>query len=120
MDGTIPRGSEPPLTMQAVVIGGVANGMIIKSMLADAERIELAAPDYVKPLAYSKQETADVEMKRDVYEVCTIFLSGSQGAPIPFGLCVLTGRSLAWAFSEMVKGFAKNVINELSAENLKQ
>lgn len=106
--------------MQAIVIGGVAHGMIIKSMLANAERIELAAPDYIKPVVYSKQSQPDVEMKRDVYEVCTLFLPNAEGVGIPFGLCILEGKPMVWAFSELVKGFAQNVINEQSAENLKQ
>lgn len=118
MDGSMPGRPPGPQTMQAIVIGGAANGVIIPSMLIDATVIELGRPDYVKPLERSTQAQPDVEMEKDRYDVCTIFLSDSENNPIPFGICVLQGKPMVWAFSELVKGFAQNVINQ-SKENLK-
>lgn len=112
--------NDRPRWMQAIVVGGAANGMIVNQVLVDAERIELSRPDYIKPLAYSDQKEPEVERVRDTYQVCTLWLQGEQPDPVPFGLIIEDGKTVRWAVSELCKGFAQNVINELSAEKLSQ
>lgn len=114
------RPQKPPEQyMQAIVIGGPANGMILSKVLVTAKKIELARPEHVKPLESSGQQVPDVEMTKCTYQVCTIMLDQGDGRFTPFGLVVEEGKPMIWAFSELVRGFAQNVINETKAENLK-
>ena len=104
--------------MQAIVIGGAAHGMIIQSMRADATRIELRRPDYIKPLASPGQQHIETEDIFDEYEVCTIFLTGDNPeVPVPFGLVIESGKTVVWAMSELVKGFAQNVADLIAQRN---
>jgi hypothetical protein len=109
---------DAPKFMQAIVIGGAANGMVIERMRVDAEIIELSRPEYIKPLAYSKQYTPDVKYECDKYHVCTIWLGAGGPAMVPFGLVIVEGMTVVQAYSELVKGFARNAIHEQSAKEL--
>lgn len=123
LDGTIPTEPAPPPPpkwMQAIVIGGAANGMIIKQMLVEAESIQLSRPEYLKPLAYSKQEQVEAEYIRDTYNVATLWLDNATDYPVPFGLVIHESMTVLQAYSELVRGFSENVIMQLAAENLSQ
>ena len=106
--------------MQGIVIGGVADGVIIPSMRADATFIELGRPTHLKPLAYAKQPAPEVAKETDVYQVCTLYIDAGGPAPIPFGIVILEGTTVVHAFSELVKGFAENVQTKMTAELLQQ
>lgn len=106
--------------MDCVVVGGAANGLILKEIRPDAQWIELARPDYIKPLASSFQNTPEVMHEKDVYEIHPLELHNSDNPAVPniFGIAVVEGQSLTWAFSQIVTGFVNDYTAKLLAEGI--
>jgi len=106
--------------MDVVVIGGCANGVLLKKIRTDATFIELARPDYIKPLKSALQKHPEVVKEKDRYEVHPIGLTNSGFDPRThiFGVAVIHGQSLTWAFSQLVIGYVENVTSKLVAEGL--
>lgn len=105
--------------MDCIVVGGVAGGTLLRNIRQDAQHIQLARPDYVKPLASSRQENPEVVKEKDVYEVHPIQLVNSVAhQPSIFGIAVVEGETLTWAFSQLVIGYVENETNKLVAEGL--
>lgn len=106
-------------TMQCVVIGGVAHGVVLPNLSTEAETIALQRPIYIKPLAYSKQEMPEVEKESSTYNINIFYLPDDEGNTVPFGLAIVEDQSPVWAMSRLVEGFARHHLNQLAAENLK-
>ena len=100
--------------MDCIVVGGCANGVLLRQMRADATFIELARPDYIKPLESSFQDHPEVVKEKDRYEVHPLSLTNTDsGTRHLFGIAVIEGESLTWAFSQLVIGYVENVTNKL-------
>lgn len=108
-----------PDVMDVIVIGGCANGVLLRKVKTDARYIELSRPDYIKPLASARQKTPEVVKEKDTYEVHPIGLTNTgENDTHVFGLAVVAGQSLTWAYSQLVIGFVQNVTNQLMADGL--
>lgn len=119
-DGTVTpiNRKRPDPTMQCIVVGGVANGVLIPSMRRDADIIELGRPTHAKPLTH---KDADIEFAKetDVYEINIIYFPGKPGADvIPFGLAIVQGQTPAWAMTQLVKAFVIHAVDELKKETI--
>ncbi len=101
--------------MDCIIVGGCANGTVLVKIRADANWIELARPDYIKPLEHSYQDTPEVINESDTYEIHPISLTNTTRDRAVFGIGVIEGKSLTLAFSEIVKGYCENVTTKLLA-----
>lgn len=99
--------------MDAIVIGGCANGVVLQKIRMDASWIELKRPDYIKPLASAFEKMPEVVNESDKYEVHAIQLTNSNRHQAVFGLCVVEGMSLTEAFSELCKSHVEVVTQRL-------
>jgi hypothetical protein len=108
----------PDVTMQGIVIGGVANGVLIKSLKVGTELIELGRPTHAKPM---ESPHADIEFAKETDRYCvnTFFLPGEYDRILPFALVTLEGKTPSWAMTQLVKGFVLQATEELKKENLK-
>jgi hypothetical protein len=105
--------------MDCVVIGGCADGLLLRDLRVDAQMIELQRPDYIKPLASALQSNPEVIKQKDVYEVHPIGLRNTEeSGPIIFGIAVVADKSLTWAFSQLVISHVENTTNKLVNEGL--
>lgn len=102
--------------MDCIVIGGCANGVLLKKIRQDASFIELKRPDYVKPLESSTQIAPDICHETDVYEVHPLGLYDAARRCNVFGLAVLKGKTLAWGFSQLVIGYTENTTAKLISQ----
>jgi len=105
--------------MDCIIVGGCANGTVLQKIRADANWIELTRPDFIKPLEHSYQTVPEVINESDTYEVHPIALVNSEprGAAV-FGIAVVEGESLTWAFTELAKGYCENVTTKLIAAGI--
>jgi len=106
-----------PDTMDCVVVGGCADSTILHGVLTTAERIELARPEYVKPLASSDQLQPDVAKETDTYTVHPVLLEDADSAAI-VGIAVVAGKNLTWALTQLISGYVENTTNKLIADGL--
>ena len=114
-----PTNPEVAAGMDCIVVGGCANGLLLKKIRMDATWIELQRPDYIKPLASAFQENPDIMHESDKYEVHPISLKNSdQPRPAIFGIAVVEGESLTWAFTQLVTGFVENYTRKLLDEGI--
>ncbi len=105
--------------MDAIVVGGCANGLILQRIRMDASWIELKRPDYIKPLASAFEDMPDVMHESDKYEVHAIQLVNTEtNAPAIFGIAVVEGMSLTDAFSELCKSHVEGVTQRLMRAGL--
>lgn len=108
-----------PPTMATVVVGGCADGVLINEMRTDAQWIELARPAYVKPLSSSIQKNPEVVKDSDKYEVHPVsFTNTGDTRGHVYGIAVVEGQTLTWAFTQLVIGYVENTTNELLAKGL--
>ena len=106
--------------MDCIVIGGCASGLLLREIKMDATWIELKRPDHIKPLKSAFQDMPEIMHESDKYEVHPISLVNSSmpGRGHVFGIAVVEGKSLTWAFGELVKAHVENVTMKLRAANL--
>lgn len=104
--------------MDCVIVGGCAAGLVLPKVRMDAQWIELSRPDYIKPLENSLQTTPEVVNESDHYEIHPIQLHNSPGNRAIFAIAVVEGRSLTWAFGQLVKGYSNDLLARLAAANL--
>ncbi len=90
-----------PKTMNCVVVGGVADGLFIKNVVVGKGFIEMSRPTHVKPLESSSQQDIQVDKESDVYEIHPIKLTNSDNSEFIYGICVVQGQSLTWAFDQL-------------------
>ncbi len=105
--------------IDVIVVGGAADGQLLRGVNPDAQFFELSRPDYIKPLESKSQDQPEVVREKDIYELHPLSLRDS-GNPVPhlFGVAVIDGQSLSWAFSQLVIGYVENVTQKLVAEGL--
>ena len=111
---------QPPKTaMDCIVVGGCAAGTLLRNIKPDATFIELSRPEYIKPLETPNQTMPDVHKEKDVYEVHPISLQNSDAQkPVIFGIAVVEGQTLTWAFSQLVIAFVEYTTAQLISEGL--
>jgi hypothetical protein len=110
-----------PALMDCIVCGGPANGVLLKQIKQEAQWIELARPDYIRPLASAFQKHPEIVRTEAKYEIHPVGLrnSGEVETHI-FGIAVVEGESLTWAFSQLVIGYVENVTQKLLADGIIQ
>lgn len=101
------------LKCDCIVVGGCANGLLLREVWADAEGFELSRPDYIKPIADTLQKMPEVAKVRDTYVLHPLGLTNDDGAKHLFAIAVVEGKSLTWAFSQLVISHVENVTNKL-------
>jgi len=105
--------------IDCIVVGGAANGTVLKKIRADAQFIELSRPEYIKPLKSSYQSTPDVVNESDEYEVHPIGLRNTNSPQQTlFAIAVVKGKSLTWGFTQLVVGYVENETQKLVAEGI--
>jgi hypothetical protein len=111
---------DAPLAMPCVVVGGCADGVMIPRMLAGANFVVLSRPDHIKPLAISTQTVPEVAHAEDEYEVHVMSLTNSDRPTegVLFGIAVIKGQSLVWAFTKLLGGYSESVARKLLAAGL--
>ena len=109
----------PKKKMDCIVVGGCANGVLLKDLHPDAQFIRLSRPDYVKPLTEPNQTVPDIENIEDDYEIHPLGLVNTGARkPILFGIAVVRDKSLTWAFTQLVIGFVEHTTAVLASEGL--
>ncbi len=93
--------------MDCVVVGGCADGLLLRGVRADAKFIQLERPMSVKPLVHSLQKDPTIVYESDVYEVHPIHLvdSAPNAKPVLYGIAVVKSEQLTWAFNELLKNY---------------
>ena len=105
--------------MDCIVVGGPANGLLLRQIRPDAQMIELRRPDYIKPLESAFQAMPEVAHEQGRYEVHPLSLKNTnEHRPHLFAIAVIEGQSLTWAFSQLVAGFVQDYTTRLVAEGL--
>lgn len=109
-----PESTQPkhPDTIECLVVGGVADGVYLRNVRADADVIRLSRPMYVKPLASSTQNQPDVAKEMEDYRVWTLLLDGPNDTDFVLGFAVPVNTSLAEAFSQIVVKYVKQTIED--------
>ena len=103
-----------PLDVDCIVIGGVADGVLMQ-IKQGAQRIELSAPDYVKPLTSPGQQIPEVERMRSTYNIFYLGLPTLNGVIKPFAWAIHDSLSPAKAMKQLAVSYVK-----YSTENLKE
>ena len=105
--------------MDCVIVGGCANGIVLQKIRMDAQFIELRRPDYIKPLEAANSDMPEVKHEKDTYEIHAIHLTNTENrGNAVFGIGVVEGQTLTWAFSELVKSHVENVTHKLMQAEL--
>ena len=108
-----------PLTFDCIVVGGPASGLLLRDIRQDAQWLELSRPDHIKPLASAFQHMPEVVKESAKYELHPISLQNTAvEKPSIFGIAVVEGESLTWAFTQLVTGYVENYTNKLLAAGL--
>jgi hypothetical protein len=103
--------------MDCIVVGGVADGTLLRDVDMDAEYIELRRPEYIKPLA-APDAQPDVQHEKDVYEIHPIGLQDTERSQqTVFGIAVVSNQTLTWAFTQLIVTYVEKhteIMRELS------
>ena len=102
--------------MSCIVVGGEADGLLLESVDPTQSHMALSRPDHLKPLASSTQVQPEIATKEDVYVIHPIGLQNDNGSRALFGIAVVEGQELSWAFSQLVIGFVENTTAKLLEE----
>jgi len=101
----------PPNFIECLVIGGIADGVYLRNVRADADIIQLSRPTHVKPLATSEQKQPEIAKEMEAYRVYTLMLDGPNDSAQLLGFAIPIDISLAQAFSRIVVSYVKQSIN---------
>ena len=117
---TTPEKERSPILMDCIVIGGCANGVLLREIRADAELIELRRPQHIKPLESPSQAFPEVHHEKDRYQVHAIHIVdfSKNGAVTLLGVATVEGRTLKWALEELIVGFVENTTMKMVQEGL--
>lgn len=100
--------------IDVVTVGGVAGGQVLRGVRADAQFFELRRPEYIKPLSSSGEVSPELSYEAQKYELHVMELQNSDGnKPHIFGIAVVEGESLTWAFTQLVVGYVEKITAEL-------
>lgn len=102
--------------MDCLVIGGVADGLLIRLQLG-AEKIELGRPTHIKPLESPSQQQPEESRETDKYDVIAIYLPTRTAQIIPFGIAVVEGNDPAWAIKQMTTAYVQYATDQLISNN---
>ena len=107
-----------PMFMDCIVVGGTADGLYLRRIRASATFVKLGRPDFIKPLESPKQAQPEVVKEESVYEVHPISLQNTHEKDIQhvFGIAVVEGKSLTWAFQQLVQSHAQMTVLKLQQE----
>lgn len=101
--------------MDCIVVGGAADGTLLRDVDMTAEYIELSRPEYVKPLSGLKDEP-EVQHEKDVYEIHPIGLQDTERSQqTVFGIAVVSNQTLTWAFTQLMVAYIEQRTNLLKA-----
>lgn len=106
--------------MDCVVVGGPANGLLLRGVRTDATFVELSRPDYVKPLTDKNQKTPEIAKEKATYEVHVIGLTNTPKTPDTpartrlFGIMVPRDTTLTEGFTLLVQGFLQHAAEEIA------
>lgn len=115
-----------PPTMECVVIGGCADGSYLRNVRSDAGSIRLARPKRIKPLTSSTQKALEVETEHDVYDVHLFDIPGAvvgnpeQRARRIIGVAVVEGKTMEWAFKQLVLSYLEKSVREMQEQTRKE
>jgi hypothetical protein len=109
---------DTPLEIDVIVVGGCANGILLRNVQSTAEWFELSRPDHIKPLASSWQDHPDIVRESDTYELHPISMENSDGSHNVLGIAVVKGKSLTWAVSQLIISHVKRSTDELIEQGL--
>lgn len=101
-----------------IVVGGCADGLLLRGIVVGAEKIQLKRPDYIKPLASSKQAVPEIVNESDIYIIHPIGLTNDTGDAHLFGIAVVEGQKLTWGFSQLVISHVQNTTTKLIQQGL--
>lgn len=101
------------LKCDCIIVGGCANGLLLREVWADAEGFELSRPEYIKPIASTLQKVPEVAKLKDTYVLHPLGLVNDDGKKHLFAIAVVEGQSLTWAFSQLVISHVENVTRKL-------
>ena len=112
------------MTMPCIVVGGVADGVFLPEVDAEAEIIELSRPEYVKPLMTPGQEQPEVEKESGLYEVHPLGIAQDvvnygEARYTVYGIAVPEGTSLDDAIGILFTSYVQLRTNEEIAQRLK-
>lgn len=115
---TPPDGVTAPDYVPCLIIGGVADGIVIPQMRSDADVILLQRPSHIKPLASSDQAQPEVAKEADRYRVHTMYVEDDlhPGDLFWFAVATLLDVPLPRALGELFIAYTRHVTNRLIAE----
>jgi hypothetical protein len=108
-----------PEKMECLVIGGCADGSYLSDMRSDAGTVRLDRPKHIKPLANSRQSMPDIEKESDIYEIHVFDVAADADLDTAicarrlFGVAVIEGESMAWAWKQLVIAYMKEHLRKL-------
>lgn len=103
-----------PKFIQAVVIGGAADGLVLDKIRSDAEIFELERPKHLKPLVHSKQDTPEAEIESSTYQLHVIAFRDTDGKPVEFGLATEISMALLQGLQQLIGAYVKNAAQQQS------
>ena len=104
-----------PDTIECLVVGGVADGVYLRGVRADADIIRLSRPTYLKPLATPDQKNPEAAKEMEDYQVRTFLLDGPHGTDFIIGLAMPVNKSLAETFSLLVTKYVQQSVIDAQA-----
>lgn len=114
-----PPDGDQPMLVSCLVVGGCANGVLLPGIEVTAQFIELKRPAYIKPIASALQKVPEIANESDEYEIHMFGLTDTGTLnPALIALAVVKGRSLTWAFKQMVASYCEKTVNDLRAAGI--
>ena len=105
--------------MDCIVVGGCADGALLKDVRMDAQYVELRRPEYIKPIKTPYENLPDIHHEKDVYEIHVIGLQDSDVSPqTVFGIAVIQDKPLTWAFTQLMISHVEVVTQRIVAAGL--
>lgn len=101
--------------IDVVTVGGVAGGQVLRGVNADADFFALRRPQYIKPLASTGEVNPELAYDEQIYELHVLELTNSDqpNKPHIFGVAVVEGQSLTYAFTELVVAYVEKITADL-------
>ena len=98
--------------MDCLVVGGIADGVLLRHVKLDASIIELGRPTYLKPLERPDQPQPEAERETQTYHVYTQIMPNADNFPVQVGIAVPEDQSLWEAFALLVVRYVQQVSRE--------
>lgn len=98
--------------MDCLVVGGIADGVLLRNVRTDAGVIELGRPTHLKPLESSNQAQPEAAKETEVYQVYVQALPNPRNEYVQVGIAVPIDTSLWEAFGRMVVRYVQQTTRE--------